>query len=63
MKQIEIMIETDGTVKIEGKEFKGPECAKYIAEIQEALGTTASMKKKPEFQACVTTRQQLKQGR
>ena len=57
------MIETDGTVKIEGKEFKGPECAKYIAEIQEALGTTASMKKKPEFQACVTTRQQLKQGR
>ena len=48
-KSIEIEIATNGDVKIEAIGFKGKGCEAATKAIEDALGTTKSRKKKPEY--------------
>lgn len=48
-KQIVIDVDPEGNCIIEGKSFIGPECSRFIQEIQESLGKQTSVKNKPEF--------------
>jgi len=48
-KSIEVTIQTDGKVQIEAIGFKGGACEKATQAIEQALGTVASRKKKPEY--------------
>jgi hypothetical protein len=45
----DIDIDEDGDVRIEGKNFKGPECDELIRDISRALGSRVKFLKKPEF--------------
>lgn len=51
MKQIHVTIAEDGSIKIEGKGFKGAECAKATKALEEALGVAGDRKKTPEWYA------------
>ena len=48
-KSIEVTIKPDGKVEIEAIGFKGGSCEKATQAIEQALGTIATRKKKPEF--------------
>ena len=56
-KEVIIDIDPDGNCSIEGKGFVGPECGKFLAEIEEVLGTDAVHTDKPEY----TQRRVIKQ--
>lgn len=49
MKAIEITIEPNGDVQIEGKGIHGPECLKLTADIEAAIGTVEKRVKTPEY--------------
>jgi len=62
-KKIVIEIDEDGNVSVDGKNFVGTECGKFIKEVQDALGQTVSSKDKPEYrQRQTTTRRNLQRG-
>ena len=48
-KQIKIEIDADGNIKAEGIGFIGAECDKAMREIDQALGTRTSTKRKQEY--------------
>lgn len=48
-KRVVVEIDKDGNVTIEGEEFVGAECAHFISEIEESLGTQISQRDKPEY--------------
>jgi hypothetical protein len=48
-KRIEIDVLPDGSIKIEGHGFKGPECEKATKFIEDALGKVSERKRKPEY--------------
>lgn len=48
-KQVTIKIDPEGNCSIEGEGFQGPECAKFLSEIEDALGTVTSHTDKPEY--------------
>ncbi|MEK0337401.1 MAG: DUF2997 domain-containing protein [Nitrosopumilus sp.] len=48
-KQIIINIDLNGDCSIEGEGFVGPECAHFLNEIKETLGTQTSQRDKPEY--------------
>lgn len=52
----------DGTVKIEGRDFAGPDCEKATRFLEEGLGTVESRVKKPEFYQRNVTGQQQRVG-
>jgi len=54
-KQIVIDIDAEGNCSIEAQNFVGPECEKYIKEVEQALGSTTSSKTKPEHQRRAAT--------
>ncbi len=56
-KQIIIDIDPDGNCSIEGKNFVGTECQKFIGEIERQIGKVTSSKKKAEYGQRVKTRQ------
>ena len=45
-KQIEVIIEKDGSLKIEAKGFQNKECLKATKEFEDSLGTVTSRKMK-----------------
>jgi len=47
--EIVIDIDSEGNVRVEGKNIEGPHCVKLTAEIEAALGDVQSVTKKPEF--------------
>lgn len=49
MQEIEILIEPDGTVRVEGKGIEGTDCKALTAEIEKALGTAVNTVLKPEY--------------
>ena len=49
MKTIEIIISGQGEIQIEGVGFKGMECEKATAFLEEALGVVGKKVKKPEY--------------
>ncbi len=48
-KKCVIEIDEDGNCSIEGKGFVGPECHKFIGEIENDLGERVSSTNKPEY--------------
>ncbi len=48
-KKITIDIDPKGNCKIEGEGFVGPECDKFLSEIESELGETTVSKQKPEY--------------
>jgi hypothetical protein len=49
MKHIEVEVAATGEVKIEAVGFKGNSCEQATKALEQALGATASKKKKPEY--------------
>lgn len=48
-KEIIVDINTDGSCSIEGQNFTGAECEKFIKEIEQELGQRTSEKRKAEY--------------
>jgi hypothetical protein len=47
--EIEIVIDEDGTIHMEGINFHGKGCVEMLTRIQHQLGKLVSVKKKAEF--------------
>jgi len=47
--EIEIIINEDGTVTIEGLDFHGPACETELQKYLSAIGTEKQSEQKPEF--------------
>lgn len=60
-KTIEVIVATDGSLKIDAVGFQGADCEKATAFLEQALGKTANKQKKPEYYRQV--RRQQKVGR
>jgi len=48
-KTIEIIIDTAGEIQIDAVGFKGPDCEKATAFLEQALGVVGRKVKKPEY--------------
>ncbi len=48
-KAIEVVIQPDGSLKIDAVGFTGSDCEKATAFLEDALGQTASRQRKPEY--------------
>ena len=59
---IEIVIGLGGEIQIEAVGFKGPDCEKATAFLEEALGMVGRKVRKPEFHQRSTTRNQQRLG-
>jgi len=58
-KSIEVIVNPMGEVKIDAVGFKGADCEKATAFLEQALGQTTSRQKKPEFHAQAKTVQKI----
>lgn len=56
-KQIVIDIDENGNATLEGENFIGTECEKFIREIESQLGRRTSSSHKPEYRQRSRTRQ------
>ena len=59
---IEIIITPQGQVQIDAVGFKGADCERATAFLEEAMGTVGSKTKKPEFHQRQITKHQQKLG-
>jgi hypothetical protein len=59
MKTIEVIVNTDGTLKIDAIGFSGPDCQKATSFLEKALGKTTGKQKKPEHYRQVKKLQQV----
>ena len=48
-KTIEVVVGTQGEIKIDAVGFKGADCEKATAFLEKALGTVKDRRKKPEY--------------
>ena len=62
-KTIEIIVQADGSLKIEAVGFQGADCEQATAFLDEALGAVQDRKRKPEYHARRATRQRQQLGR
>ena len=62
MKEIEVIVNPDGSVSVEALGYSGPECEKATAFIEEALGEVRDRKRKPEYYLREKGREKLSQG-
>ena len=62
MKTIEIIISPKGEVQIDAVGFKGADCEKATAFLEEALGVVGARQKKPEFHQRNATKHQQRLG-
>lgn len=58
-KTIEVIVQTTGEVKIDATGFKGADCEKATAFLEQALGQATSRQKKPEFHRQVRSEQRI----
>ena len=58
-KTIEVIVQTDGSLKIEAVGFLSAECAKATAFLELALGRLLGKQKKPEFYRQVQSQQRV----
>ncbi len=58
-KTIEVIVGTDGTIKIDAVGFKGADCEKATAFLEKALGSVKGKTKKPEYHQRVQAQQRL----
>lgn len=59
---IEIIVSTTGDILIDAVGFKGPDCEKATAFLEEALGLSGQKTKKPGYHQRANTRNQQKIG-
>ena len=59
---IEIIIAPTGEIQIDAVGFKGPDCEKATAFLEEALGVVGKRVKKPEYYQRSTSRSQQRIG-
>ncbi len=61
MKTIEVLVGTTGEIQIDSIGFKGPDCEKATAFLEQALGVVGKKVKKPEYhqRANATNQQKL----
>lgn len=62
-KEIEVIIDEEGNVSVEGHGFKGPECERAMQEVENALGITIRHNYKPEYRQVQAGRQIQRGGR
>ena len=60
-KSIEIIIQPDGELKIDAVGFAGSDCEKATKFLEDALGTVADKRKKPEYHRRVKRQQRVGQ--
>ena len=58
-KTIEVIVTTDGAIRIDAVGFKGADCEKATAFLEKALGKVRGRQKKPEYHAKAQTQQRL----
>ncbi len=58
-KTIEIIVNPDGSLKIDAVGFTGSDCEQATKFLEEALGTVGDKRKKPEFYRRGTRRQKV----
>ena len=51
MRTIEIVVDVQGSVKIEALRFHGPDCEAATRFLEEALGSVQERRRKPEYQS------------
>ena len=56
---IEVIIQPDGSLKIDAVGFKGADCEKATRFLEQALGQVKGKQKKPEFYRQVQQHQKL----
>ncbi len=59
MKTIEVIVKTDGTLKIDAVGFQGADCEKATRFLEQALGKPTGKQKKPEFYRQVRKEQRV----
>jgi hypothetical protein len=59
VKTIEVIVHTDGTLKIDAVGFSGPDCEKATAFLEKALGRTTGKSMKPEHYRQVKRQQRV----
>jgi len=59
---IEIIIGTTGEIQIDAVGFKGPDCERATAFLEQALGVVGKKIKKPEYHQCATRTNQQRIG-
>ena len=60
-KTIEVIVGTAGDIKIDAVGFKGADCEKATAFLEQALGTVKVRRKKPEYHRHAQAQQRLGQ--
>ncbi len=60
-KTIEVIVNTGGEIKIDAVGFKGADCEKATAFLEQALGQVKARRKKPEYHRQVQAQQRLGQ--
>ena len=58
-KTIEVIVGTDGGIKIDAVGFRGADCEKATAFLEKALGTVKGKTKKPEYHSKAQTQQRI----
>jgi hypothetical protein len=58
-KSIEVIVQPDGSLKIDAVGFQGTDCEKATAFLEQALGKIAGKQKKPEFYRQVQRQQRV----
>lgn len=59
MKTIEVIVQTDGALKIDAVGFSGPDCEKATRFLEDALGRPTGKTKKPEHSRQVQRQQRV----
>ncbi len=60
-KTIEVVVNTDGGIRIDAVGFKGADCEKATAFLEKALGTVKGKQKKPEYHQRAQAQQRVGQ--
>ena len=58
-KTIEVIVQPDGSLKIDAVGFQGADCEKATAFLEEALGQITDKQKKPEYYRHIRRQQRV----
>ncbi len=58
-KSIEVIVQPDGSLKIDAVGFQGADCEKATEFLEKVLGQTTEKQRKPEYHRRVHTQQQV----
>ena len=61
-KTIEVIVNTDGSLKIEAVGFAGSDCGKATAFLEQALGAVSGRRRKADYYRSLAVKKQQKVG-